>query len=41
MWFFVKKFIEYLSEQDYIEDVYLENDTVKEGYSSNNLPKEC
>ena len=33
------KFIEYFTEQDYIEDVYLESDTVKEGYSSNNLPK--
>lgn len=33
------KFIEYLSEEDYITDVYLENDIVKEGYSNNNLPK--
>ena len=33
------KFIEYLSEQDYITDVYLENDIIKEGYSSNHLPK--
>ena len=33
------KFIEYLSEEDYITDVYLENGIVKEGYSNNNLPK--
>lgn len=33
------KFIEYLSEQDYITDVYLEEGIVKEGYSSNHLPK--
>ena len=33
------KFIEYFNEQGYIEDVYLENDIIKEGYSSNNLPK--
>ena len=33
------KFIEYLSEEDYITDVYLENRIVKEGYSNNNLPK--
>ena len=33
------KFIEYLSEEDYITDVYLENGNVKEGYNNNNLPK--
>jgi putative phage-type endonuclease len=33
------KFIEYFNEQEYLEDIYLENDIVKEGYSSNNLPK--
>ena len=33
------KFMEYFSENDYIEDLYLENSIVKEGYSSNNLPK--
>ena len=33
------KFIEYLSEEDYITDVYLENGIVKEGYNNNNLPK--
>jgi len=33
------KFIEYFSENEYKEDVYLENNIVKEGYSSNNLPK--
>ena len=33
------KFIEYLSEEDYIKDVYLENGIVKEGYNNNNLPK--
>ena len=33
------KFMEYFSENDYIEDFYLENGIVKEGYSSNKLPK--
>ena len=33
------KFMEYLSEEDYITDVYLENGIVKEGYNNNNLPK--
>jgi len=33
------KIIEYLSELDYNEDVYLENGLVKQGYSSTNLPK--
>tara|TARA_B100000900_G_scaffold393263_1_gene389584 strand:+ start:4091 stop:5398 length:1308 start_codon:yes stop_codon:yes gene_type:complete len=33
------KFIEYFSENEYKEDVYLENNIIKEGYSSNNLPK--
>ena len=33
------KFIEYFTEQEYIEDIYLEDGAVKEGYSSNNLPK--
>jgi len=33
------KFIEYFNETDYIEDIYLENDIIKEGYSNNNLPK--
>jgi len=33
------KFIEYFTEQDYIEDIYLVNDKVKEGYSSNSFVK--
>lgn len=33
------KFIEYFNESDYVEDVYLEDGIVKEGYSSNHLPK--
>ena len=33
------KFIEYFNETGYVEDVYLENDIIKEGYSDNNLPK--
>jgi hypothetical protein len=33
------KFIEYFNETNYIEDVYLEDSIVKEGYSSNHLPK--
>lgn len=33
------KFIEYFNETDYVEDVYLENGIVKEGYNNNNLPK--
>ena len=33
------KFIEYFNENDYVEDVYLEDSIVKEGYSSNHLPK--
>ena len=33
------KFSEYLNDIDYLEDKYLENDTIKEGYSSLNLPK--
>jgi len=33
------KFIEYYTEQDYNDDVYLVNEKVKEGYSSNGLVK--
>ncbi len=33
------KFTEYNNQQEYIEDTYLENDLIKEGYSANNLPK--
>ena len=33
------KFSEYLNVNEYIEDTFLEDDTVKEGYSSLNLPK--
>jgi putative phage-type endonuclease len=33
------KFTEYLSEDEYVEDTFLEGDMVKEGYSSLNLPK--
>ena len=33
------KFIEYFNETEYIEDIYLENEIIKEGYSNNNLPK--
>jgi len=33
------KFNEYFTEQEYLEDVYLVDGIVKEGYSSNNLPK--
>lgn len=33
------KFSEYLSENEYIEDTIVENDIMKEGYSSLNLPK--
>ena len=33
------KFSEYLNDIDYLEDKYLENDKIKEGYSSSNLPK--
>ena len=33
------KFIEYFNESDYVEDTYLEDGAVKEGYSSNHLPK--
>ena len=33
------KFTEYNNQQEYIKDVYLENDLIKEGYSANNLPK--
>jgi hypothetical protein len=33
------KFIEYLNEEEYKQDVYLNDGMVKEGYSSNDLPK--
>ena len=33
------KFTEYLSEKEYIDDTFVEGDTLKEGYSSLNLPK--
>ena len=33
------KFIEYFTEQEYNDDLLLEDGSLKEGYSSNNLPK--
>ena len=33
------KITEYLNETDYNEDIYLENELIKQGYSSTNLPK--
>ena len=33
------KFIEYFTEQEYKDDLLLEDGSLKEGYSSNNLPK--
>ena len=33
------KLLEYDSTEDYKNDKYIENDIIKEGYSSNNLPK--
>ena len=33
------KLLEYDSIEDYKDDKYIENDIIKEGYSSNNLPK--